>query len=85
MKKEAARDNQVFYLNRWVPKEHFRVFVYNEKSERLTNSYDEYEKLIASGLWFPEKHLVPKKVKKSVKVVQGEQNGNTSADGETVC
>lgn len=42
-------------MNRMVDKKHFRVFVYNENSKRLVNSYDEYKEAIASGLWFDKK------------------------------
>lgn len=46
-------DNQVEYMGRWIDKEHFRVFVYNEKGEQtLANNLQEYETLIASGLWY---------------------------------
>lgn len=43
---------QVFYQDKWVSKQHFRVFVYNEKGQKLAKSYDEYLKLIESGEWF---------------------------------
>jgi len=43
---------QVFYKDKWVSKEHFRVFVYKEGAQKLANTYDEYLKLIDSGHWF---------------------------------
>lgn len=43
---------QFLYNDRWVDKKHFRAFVYNGKEQKLANSYDEFEKLISSGLWF---------------------------------
>lgn len=49
---------QVPYMGRWVPKDHFRVWVYNEKEERLANSWDEFQKLIGSGLWYESKEAV---------------------------
>jgi len=52
---------QVLYLNRWVSKDHFRVFVYNETSQKLANTYDEYIKLIDSGEWFSSKEEVKPK------------------------
>lgn len=70
-------ESQVMYLGRWVSKEHFRTFVYNEKGKRLANSYDEYESLIGSGLWFPEPQLIAKKKA----VSKGAQdNGDTNAN-----
>ena len=47
---------QFQYLGKWVDKENFRAFLYNEKGEqKLANSYKEYESLTASGLWFASK------------------------------
>ncbi len=46
---------QFEYLGRWVDKKHFRAFVYNQIENKLAASYEEYERLIASGLWFPTK------------------------------
>lgn len=50
--------NQVLYLNRWVDKDHFRAYVYNETGKKLANTYEEFECLIASGLWAVEKSKV---------------------------
>ncbi len=47
-------ESQVLYLGRWVSREHFRAFVYNENGQYLAKSYDEYSKLISSGLWQSE-------------------------------
>lgn len=56
-----SHEGQFFYLGRWVDKKHFRVFVYNDKNEtKLVNSFNEYESLIASGLWFAEKPEIDK-------------------------
>jgi hypothetical protein len=46
------RDSQVFYMDRWVDKKDFRVFVYNKAGQKLANTHDEFVKLISSGLWF---------------------------------
>jgi|GEM_PF-3324574 len=46
---------QIEYMGRWVDKAHFRVFVYNETEQKITDSYEEYEKMISSGLWFDTK------------------------------
>lgn len=48
-------EKQVLYMGRWVPKEHFRVFVHNETGQKLANSHEEFTQLISSGLWFVEK------------------------------
>ncbi len=50
------RDGQFVYLDRWVNKAYFRTFVYNDKGEqKLANSYEEYESLTQSGVWFASK------------------------------
>lgn len=38
-----------------MDKENFRAFVYNDKQQKLANNFNEFENLIASGLWFAEK------------------------------
>ena len=43
---------QVPYLDRWVDREHFSAFVYNEHQQKLAKSYDEFKDLLATGLWF---------------------------------
>lgn len=49
-------EGQVLYLGRWVDKKHFRTFVYDEKgNQKLVNSYQEYESLMAGGIWYPSK------------------------------
>ena len=59
--------SQVLYLNRWVSKNNFRAFVYKENEQKLANSYDEYLKLIESGLWFSSKDEINQEVEKPVK------------------
>ncbi len=68
---------QVEYMGRWVPKKHFRVFVYSENDKKLANSYEEYQELLSTGLWYGTKSLensqkvqqiVKKPQKKEVKV-----------------
>lgn len=60
-------EGQFLYNGKWVNKEHFRAFVYNEKlDQRLARSYKEFESLLASGLWYeakPEVKVVPLKRK----------------------
>lgn len=49
---------QFEYLGKWVNKNHFRAFVYNQNhEEKLADSYDEFEALISSGIWFATKEL----------------------------
>lgn len=47
---------QVLYQGKWVSKDHFRVFVYNQSGQKLANTYKEYCDLIESGLWFSSKN-----------------------------
>lgn len=58
---------QVFYDNRWVDRDTFRAFVYREGEQKLANSYQEFESLIASGLWFETKEQI-KDVSKKRKI-----------------
>jgi hypothetical protein len=77
MQKEVKKPSeQVLYMGRWVDKKSFRAYVYNEKTEKLANSYEEYEELVTSGLWFTEK---PDASSKKGKL----KNGNT--DGQAIC
>lgn len=63
---EELKD-KVSYQGRMVDKDTFRVFVYNkEGAKQLANSWDAYEHMIASGVWFavksiPEPEVVEKK------------------------
>lgn len=52
-------DSQVLYMGRWVPREHFRAFVYNSTGQKIAESYQEFSDLISSGIWFAEKKDVP--------------------------
>lgn len=55
-KKNAS--DQVMYKGTWTDKKYFRAFLFNEKGEtQLANSYDEYEKMIASGVWFTDEKI----------------------------
>ncbi len=41
------------YLGRLVSKENFRTFIYSpDGSQRLVESWDEYERFMETGLWF---------------------------------
>lgn len=47
---------QFQYLGRWVNKDQFRAYVYNDKGEqKLADSYHEFQTLTTSGLWFAER------------------------------
>lgn len=57
-------EGQFQYLERWVNKEYFRAFVYDDKGvEKLANSYAEFESLTGSGIWFASKPNAPIKGK----------------------
>ena len=53
--KANQSENQIMYLGRWVDKNTFRAFVYNDEGQKLANTYEEFKELIESGLWFTEK------------------------------
>ncbi len=62
--KVPSHDGQFNYLGRWVDKHTFRAFVYNEKgAQQLADSYNQFESLIATGLWFAEKPKASKERK----------------------
>ena len=50
--KKQPIEDQIMYLGRWVSLKNFRAYVYNATTSKLANSYDEFKKLIESGLWF---------------------------------
>jgi len=63
------------YLGQIVSKDHFRVFIYApDGSQKLVNSWDEFEKHMETGLWFATKEDAvtripvekPKRVRKPV-------------------
>ncbi len=73
------RKDQFQYMGRWVDKETFRVFVYDKNgSNKLANSFSEYEKLIASGIWFDTTELAKEKEKSKERK---SKNGILHADG----
>lgn len=65
----------VLYNGREVESEHFRAFVYGADGQQmLANSWDEYQRLLASGDWIAFKENVsretiapPKRQRKKVK------------------
>ncbi|HWY34744.1 MAG TPA: hypothetical protein VNX68_08860 [Nitrosopumilaceae archaeon] len=59
---------QVMYLDRWVDREHFRAFVYKSGGDKkLARSYEEFELLISSGLWFDSIDSIPKEPLKQIR------------------
>lgn len=59
------RDDQASYLGRWVDKSSFRAFVYDEKGEqKLAESWNQFESLIASGIWYATKSDASRKTEK---------------------
>jgi hypothetical protein len=55
VKKINREESQFQYLGKWVNKDHFRAFVYNDKGEKqLAKSYQHFEQMIGSGVWFAE-------------------------------
>jgi hypothetical protein len=59
---------QVLYLGRFVDRELFRTFVYKQGNvKKLANSYDEYQALLATGIWFDTIESVPKEDSKTRK------------------
>jgi hypothetical protein len=61
---KKENNTQVLYNDRFVDKKHFRAFVYGKNDDvKLANNYDEFENLLASGLWFE----TPEKAKENLK------------------
>lgn len=69
-KNKELIEPQFLYLGRWVNKKHFRAFVYNNQGQKLANSYEEYEKLVSTGLWFSSKEELLTTVKKPSRPVR---------------
>lgn len=56
---DKMSESQVLYLGRWVSREHFRAYVYNNSEQKLAKSYDEFAQLISSGVWSAERRDAP--------------------------
>jgi hypothetical protein len=67
---------QVEYLGQWVSKEHFRAWVYNATGRKIANTWDEFAKLIDSGLWFASQDEVNAKPVEPAKKVTGRKPKN---------
>lgn len=55
--KSLNREEKQFeYKGRWVNKKHFRAFVYNgQGDQKLAESYEQFEAMIGTGVWFASK------------------------------
>lgn len=52
--------DRVMYFGREIPKAGFRAWVYGTNDAKmLANSWEQYEELVASGVWFSSKAAVP--------------------------
>ncbi len=69
---KARIEGQFEYQGRWVDKKHFRAFVYSEIEKKLAESYEEYQRLVGSGLWFSTKEevILSKKDKENAEKMQ---------------
>ncbi len=55
-------EDDVLYMSRKVSREGFRVYVFGmDDTQKLVNSYDDYEAALASG-WFSSKEETVKKM-----------------------
>jgi hypothetical protein len=76
MPREIEVPEYVRYLGRDVPKEGFRVFVYGpDDTQKLVNSWDEFQDVISSGIWFATKELVGKAVVQKVENIEPIKKG----------
>ena len=73
-----AESPQVLYQGRWVNRENFRAFVYNQTEKKLANSYKEYGELIETGLWFSTKDEVGTNQPINIRVGRKAKNGADS-------
>lgn len=88
------RDTTPIYLGRIVSKKNFRTYVYSpDGSQKLVESWEEFEREMESGLWFisaedaqksvPAPSPKPRKVKKEKVGVLGEiQKDDFLPEGE---
>lgn len=62
------KDAPAIYLGRIVDKKHFRTFIYSPIGDsKIVESWDEYEKHMATGLWFSTREEAIKPVKQTRK------------------
>lgn len=73
---DQPKGGQFYYINRWVDKNTFCAFVYDEKGDqKLAKSYSEFEHLISSGVWFAVKPEASNKERKH-------KNGTSSSNSK---
>lgn len=72
--KKVEKKEHVIYMGRFLEKETFRNFVYSKTEKKLARSWDEYEKMIASGLWFDEPPLIVNEKAQKGKHTDGSAN-----------
>ncbi len=79
-KSKPKNVDQVLYNGRYFDRATFRTFVYNFEGRKLAESYDEYEQLIASGLWYadPCKVLGPNLANKPETKLKQVKNDSTN-------
>jgi hypothetical protein len=86
--KEAVVE-QVVYQGRWINKSPFRSFVYSKDSAKVAESWDEYQRLLDSGVWFAtlEEAKAPQVIKRTRKVVEpvilAEPGVSTNAESDS--
>jgi hypothetical protein len=57
-------EEMVLYNDRYVPKKHFRAFIYSyDNAIKLVNSWQEYYDAMSSGLWYNNAMDVPEKLR----------------------
>jgi hypothetical protein len=78
--KATSHEGQILYLDRWVDKNMFRTFVYDQKgNQKLANSYEEFEALTHSGVWFATKQEKAQVVEsQNVRDIKGKSNASLS-------
>lgn len=83
-KKEVV--DQVIYLGRYVNREHFRAWVYDANGDqKLADDFNEFEDLLATGLWFAEKQEAQPKVEIIKSVAKRKRRQANGSDSEAVC
>ena len=76
LNRKEPKTQQVLYLDKWCDRKSFRAFVYDVNlNQKLAESYDEYEDLVASGIWFSTKELA-----KNVVVLEHEPQNSENID-----
>ena len=71
---------QVEYLGTWIEKKYFRAWVYSATDQKLAKTWDQFNELIKSGLWFATKEetLAKEKEKAPIPIRTGRKVKNDS-------